>query len=320
MTADDCAAMPCFTLWATDELRLVTDKSPDSLSLALTCRSLRDAVWDQYFCERRDDHRACALKWPFSDYFAAPFEAKGPKLRSGLRMYVVSPSRLSWALSAGCPLGSDVCAASARGGHMDTLCWAVEQGCPLEPSVYLRAVEGGHDHIVYWAHQQGLGWAETPLWAGRDVHVTAKKVCAAAAAAGNRDLLEWLRERSCPWDVETLIAAIRAQDMGLLEWLSEKGCPVTPHDGPKLAGAAAGVGNLPMLKWLVNAHGWDCVDTCPEAAKGGHLEVVQWLRSQRARHGCDCYDGSVDYAKEHGHAALLKWLTEECDHSRDYPY
>ena len=116
--AETAPHMPCFTLWATDELRLVTDKSSDSLSLALTCRSLRDAVWDRYFCERREDHRACALKWPSSAYFAAPFENKGAKLRSSLHMYVVSPSRLSWALSVGCPLSSDVCAASARGTRM----------------------------------------------------------------------------------------------------------------------------------------------------------------------------------------------------------
>lgn len=50
-------------------------------------------------------------------------------------------------------------------------------------------------------------------------------------------------------------------------------------------------------------------DTCSAAASGGHLEVLQWARSQ----GCPWDSDTCSAAALNGHLALLQWArSEDC--------
>ena len=50
---------------------------------------------------------------------------------------------------------------------------------------------------------------------------------------------------------------------------------------------------------------WD-ETTCHNAAKGGHLEVLQWAR----QNGCPWNEWTCSYAAEGGHLEVLQWARE----------
>ncbi|KAL6053546.1 Replication factor A/ankyrin repeat domain-containing protein, partial [Balamuthia mandrillaris] len=80
------------------------------------------------------------------------------------------------------------------------------------------------------------------------------KICTAAAASGNLDLLHWARDNGYSWDQATCAAAARNGHLEALKWARENGCP------------------------------WN-IKTCTAAAEHGHLEVLQWLRKKRCPWG-----------------------------------
>lgn len=52
------------------------------------------------------------------------------------------------------------------------------------------------------------------------------------------------------------------------------------------------------------------VQTCIEAARAGHLEVLVWAREN----GCDWDASTCSAAAENGHLAVLNWVRENgCD-------
>merc|ERR1711934_692323 len=73
-----------------------------------------------------------------------------------------------------------------------------------------------------------------------------------------------------------------------------------------MGGAAVG-GHLEILQWL-RSEGcpWDS-RACSCAASGGHLETLKWLRSE----GCPWDEETCRSAAEHGHLEVLKWLRSE---------
>jgi len=65
----------------------------------------------------------------------------------------------------------------------------------------------------------------------------------------------------------------------VLRWARARDCP---WDERTCAWAAKG-GHLDVLKWLRPFCPWDA-RTCSYAAERGHLEVLRWARD----HGCPC--------------------------------
>ena len=73
--------------------------------------------------------------------------------------------------------------------------------------------------------------------------------------------------------------------------------------------AAAG-GHLDVLKWLRNEGcPWD-EWTCSAAANVGHLEVLKWLRKENDP-PCPWDEWTCSNAAEYGHLEVLKWLRNE---------
>ncbi len=70
-----------------------------------------------------------------------------------------------------------------------------------------------------------------------------------AAKSGHLALLQWLREKNCPWDERTSAKATQGGHLAVLQWARANGCP------------------------------WDLY-TCRYAAAEGHLEVLQWARAK----------------------------------------
>ena len=49
--------------------------------------------------------------------------------------------------------------------------------------------------------------------------------CAAAAKGGHLEILKWARKHNCPWNESTTSYAIVYGHVGLLTWAQEHGCP-----------------------------------------------------------------------------------------------
>ncbi len=138
----------------------------------------------------------------------------------------------------------------------------------------------------------------------------------AAAAAGHVHLLEWLRtyDARSVYSSSTPYAATRAGRLDVMQWLRANGC-VEGWD-VWLMQSVAGAGHLALLQAL-RAQGcaWDADIKCYSAARGGRLEVLQYLH----RAGCTLGDdicvgaacgGSVEvlkYVRAHG----APWSIEE---------
>jgi len=80
-------------------------------------------------------------------------------------------------------------------------------------------------------------------WHFRHFHIISRKgrktgvLTSMAAKQGNVPLLEWLREKKCPWGPKACALAAKRGRLDLLKWLRERNCPwdefafLTQHEG-----------------------------------------------------------------------------------------
>ncbi len=158
---------------------------------------------------------------------------------------------MQWLRAHDVPWGLSVTLYAAKSGHLDLLQWMYALDPPPAPlgSVDLSVVCGvGHLPTVQWMRS-----LDPPVrWYGGE--------CSSAARSGNVELMKWLREQGRPWS---------SGGRGGLHCMNN----------------AAVNGRLDMVQYLL-AQGCEwSADTCKDAAEGGHLEVLQFLRSKQMPSG-----------------------------------
>eukprot|EP01051_Picozoa_sp_SAG22_P025449 SAG22_NODE_7545_length_729_cov_3.096825_1_plen_214_part_10 len=196
----------------------------DALFAALVCRATRDLMY------LRIDRRAAGEK---------DVGLRGKRFATPDRAVVCSVSRLEWTLSL----------SSLPGGAPG---WGAARG-PFDPefgrqqSVCDRIARSGQLPVLRWAAANGHSL-------DRD------STCAAAAAAGKLEMLQWL--------VPSVLANL-ADD----EYLPSA---VIEH--------SARGGHLAVVKWMWEADGFrvDAGEWYGAAAEGGQLEVLKYLRANCA--------------------------------------
>ena len=144
-----------------------------------------------------------------------------------------------------------------------------------------------------------------------------------AALQGSVEILRWLHEEK-GWELsdgdgDTGWCAGRSGSVQVLEYLKVKGYKF--DDGP-CQGAARG-GHLNVLKWCRSQTPpcpWNA-ETCCEAVGGGHLEILKWARDQDppcpwSRRQCR------GLASQIGPQDIAKWIDQQEDESdaEDYYY
>ena len=154
-------------------------------------------------------------------------------------------------------------------------------------------------------------------------------LCPAAAMHGDLELLKWARLNNYPWNEATTLLAAKYDHLEVLKWAHSEGCPwdadVTLYATKK--------GHLEVLKWaiwkacsmhnkcamiaaergyfeivkLFHTNGMRSRSICAGAARGGYIEILQWL----------LYNGGMwnvfIVSKElviNGHLHILKWCRE----------
>ena len=65
-------------------------------------------------------------------------------------------------------------------------------------------------------------------------------------------------------------------------------------------------GHLEIMKWLRSEGcGWDWKE-CAHAAAGGHMEALKWLRGE----GCPWNERTCNLAAGYGHLDVLRWAID----------
>ena len=129
--------------------------------------------------------------------------------------------------------------------------------------------------------------------------------CYQVAQTNTLELLKWAREeKKCEWDEYTITVAIKQGNMEMLKYCVANECPI--NEGA-CANAASG-GQLEVLKYLreeVKAP-W-ASSTATFAAKNGHLHILEYLVERKF----DQYSvNACVYAAMTGHLDCLKYLHE----------
>ncbi len=155
---------------------------------------------------------------------------------------------------------------------------------------------------ISYAAENALGQGTISLvrWYHERLHYPlTSKSSAVAASGGNLAMLQWLREKRCPWDSGTCFDAAEGGHLEVLQWAHANGCPWNEWT----CTAAAEGGHLEALQWA-RANGCPWTDrTCAYAASGGHLEVLQWARAN----GCPWDELTCTAAAANGYLGVLQW-------------
>ena len=214
-----------------------------------------------------------------------------------------------WTVSEGFPLGSMAIGVAVAGGCLNVLRWALKQGYYQMKDLacnktFAFAVNGGQVEMLEWIVENfkdedtvnfGSPWGPVTSRSGRIA-------CDLAAWAGQLKVLQWARDKGCPWTSVTAWEAAKEGHLDVLRWAWENGCP---HDELACAKAALG-GHLDVLRWAwENEFVWD-EETCAMAATSGHLKVLQWARER----DCPWNEWTCDAAAEGGHLEVLKWARQ----------
>ncbi len=182
--------------------------------------------------------------------------------------------------------------------HPDVFAWAWANGCPIDKkATVINAAASGNLEVL-------------KFFIAEEFDIDMSSICREAARNGHLNILKWIYvyagsswDRICGfnvWDV-----AGEKGDLNILDWIKTK-----DPNGYDIASIGASSGNLEVIKWAIDNRcyriGPECVETATAAAKGGHLTVLQWLKTQGFAWSaitCSC-------AARFGHLEVLKWAKE----------
>ena len=133
-----------------------------------------------------------------------------------------------------------------------------------------------------------------------------RDIATSVAAAGDLDLLKWLRSlnKQITWDESVTYEAASRADLPILRWLRSLTPPI-PLDSTCMTAAAA-AGDMPMMEWL---HGEGCPMTASATMKAcckGHLRSLQWLRGLQPP--CPWDESCTTAAMQHDGLSIITWL------------
>jgi len=133
-----------------------------------------------------------------------------------------------------------------------------------------------------------------------------KMFCAKVARTNKLELLKWIREeKKCEWGAWTINAAAGHGNLEMVKYCVANECPM--NEGA--CASAAWGGDLECLKYLREEEKapWDWA-TASGAAKNGHLHILEYLVERKYEfqyvHGACCH------AARYGHLDCLKFLHE----------
>jgi hypothetical protein len=220
---------------------------------------------------------------------------------------------LQWLVANGCVLDERVYGAAADGGRLDIIKWAFDRGLPLTFRL-CDALAGGHFELATWARANGVSWTDGDTieaiecgrldilkWAQSTGGLQCFDVCGRAATSGEFDIVDWAIAEGFPADSRVGECAIfRGKTLEQI-----KKYPDNCLRSAAVMAAAAGTGNVKLMKWLVSIG-------CPldhrvyvEAAHNDKLKAIRYAWSI----GCPYHCSARYAAVSQGHTRVVDWIT-----------
>lgn len=172
-------------------------------------------------------------------------------------------------------------AAAASSGSMPMLRWVLED-CNVQfgSLVSSAARPGGQSTIAMMSRAAGCGSVDMleHLWS---IGIRPDPRCADYAAwNGHVHVLQWLMDHGCAPENRYPLQQALSQGHGCAaEWIIRhmvSEIPTAMH--PALAEAAASSGDVDVVKWAVDTHGWTPnVDALLAAARTGNVRLLHWM-------------------------------------------
>jgi len=138
------------------------------------------------------------------------------------------------------------------------------------------------------------------------------ELCSLSARYGYLNVLEWSRKNNCEWGYNTPSNASLGGHLEVLIWCVENGC-VAYHCF--CYEEAAKGGHVNIIEWLYSKRYWLGLDVWKSAARHGRINVLELLYVYRKN---DPYEKRIsnwhsalyESAAEGGHIEVLDWLDE----------
>eukprot|EP00953_Heterococcus_sp_UTEX-ZZ885_P031703 16610-Heterococcus_DN1.PRE.7 len=198
---------------------------------------------------------------------------------------------LQYLRDEGCEWDECTCSTAAWHGHLPTLQWLHEQGCPWDPNeICGDAAYSGSIKMLVYLREQGCQYVEDTMMSAAmkgqlavcqylvaEQCLCDTRACGEAASGGHMEIVRFLHESGCPWDVDTIgVRAAESDNVELLRYLRQQGCVFTAD----AMTAAAALGHLQTCKFLrAEQCPWDAI-ACRYAALNSHVETLRWLHEQ----------------------------------------
>jgi hypothetical protein len=172
--------------------------------------------------------------------------------------------------SQGCPWHPKMLEHAAKRGHFGLLRWCHEHGCPWD-------TKSAPEHAVLSCNVELMAWVLQQPGA-----VVTDRLMSRAAFEGCAAMCQYLHSRECPWSKFATYQAANAGHVDVLTWLINNGCP---WDIYNLCNAAIYGGSIEVLEHLqeqgmLSAAG--LTEFLDFAGMCHQLKVMKWLRQQGA--------------------------------------
>lgn len=206
-------------------------------------------------------------------------------------------SILMWLREMGCPWSKSTCAMAAAGGHLVTLQWLRTNGCPWDRLVCTNAASGGHLAVLQWARANGCSW-------------NAEGCLSSAAKHGHLHIIRWMHTTGHSWTQRKEETSLPSEVSGDGESKPTWPSVIPDRWGMEAMEQAARGGHLHVMQWMrANGCPWDA-RVCQMAALGGHLNVLEWA----CENGCQWGSWACVNAIQGGHLHVIEWA-----HTNGYP-
>ncbi len=191
---------------------------------------------------------------------------------------------------------------AVQNGNFCMVKWLILKGFSCNSDCCLEAVSNGRLDIVQYLLSTNCAFDKN-------------KMFPAATNSFNEDLLEWLFQQGCPFmEEESFLLACYVGNFAFIKWMKLHGSTAWESYIKKIAAAQ---GNLEALKWALDQdQKANDLDNCMyiltiNAASGGHLHVIEWLKYNSTNFFLDPHVSVV--AARKGHIELLQWvITSGC--------
>jgi len=104
-------------------------------------------------------------------------------------------------------------------GNLKIFKWMMSKRFPIGRYIFQHAASGGYIRILKYLYDLAKNDLSYPWWD--------ETVCTCAAENGHLDVLKWLREKQCPWNISTLYSSLEnyPTNLDIFKWAYENNCP-----------------------------------------------------------------------------------------------